>query len=485
MACQDLAKSDFLDANLENGDLVWASQISGPGSESVYGVDVLTDGDIAVTGRLGAGEILFADGTLTETVGVAGAVFTARYAPSGEPAWVGCGQGGYDSKAEDVVVASDNAVVTTGTYFRWLVFEEGEADEVVLGNQNNTLLGEMAFIAKYGKSGDLLWARSPGIGSAGAHRALALDVSFGTSTETYVFTGVFQREATFGLGEANETTLTAAEGLYSLFVASYDEDGGFVWAVQAEGESDGRDVIVTDDGAVVVVGGFEETTTFGPEETDETSLVAVGGRDAFVAKYASDGKLAWVKSAEGSFVQEAEAVAECQSGSVLVAGEFEGSVTLGKGESGETILVSTGGRDVFFAKYSTTDGALLWARSFGGAGIDEVSDIAVSDAGGFLLTGSFQETVLFGTIGEIDLFLESAGGFDVFVAEYDGDGNLLWGRQEGGAGRDIAYAVATPSLDSTILGGFFESEVTFGAGEPAETTLIADGRDAFVTRIEF
>jgi len=43
-------------------------------------------------------------------------------------------------------------------------------------------------------------------------------------------TGGFQLDATFGLGEAKQTTLNAA--FRETFVAKYDRHGAFVWARQ-------------------------------------------------------------------------------------------------------------------------------------------------------------------------------------------------------------------------------------------------------------
>jgi len=77
---------------------------------------------------------------------------------------------------------------------------------------------------------DLIWAKRAG-GSSFS------DIGFGIagdgSGNSYV-TGIFGGSATFGPGEANETTLTTA-GSVDIFVAKYDVNGALVWAKRAGG----------------------------------------------------------------------------------------------------------------------------------------------------------------------------------------------------------------------------------------------------------
>ena len=114
-------------------------------------------------------------------------------------------------------------------------------------------------------------------------------------------TGFFNDMATFGPGEPNETTLTSA-GSGDIFVAKYASDGVLLWVKQAGGtDPDFFDLgfgITTDgQGNSYVTGRFADTATFGPGEPNETTLTDAGTGDIFVAKYASDGNLVWVKRA--------------------------------------------------------------------------------------------------------------------------------------------------------------------------------------------
>ena len=101
-------------------------------------------------------------------------------------------------------------------------------------------------------------------------------------------TGAFEGSATFGAGEANETTLNTARPT-GLFLANYDPDGLLLWAKKAsEGFAQvGFGVRVGLDASdnSYVTGQFETSMTFGDGETNETTLSSAGSSDIFVAKF--------------------------------------------------------------------------------------------------------------------------------------------------------------------------------------------------------
>ena len=78
-------------------------------------------------------------------------------------------------------------------------------------------------------SGALVWAKRAGGTSSDGGRGIATD----GAGNSYV-SGRFSGTATFGLGEANQTTLTSAGGP-DIFVAKYDPSGALIWAKRAGG----------------------------------------------------------------------------------------------------------------------------------------------------------------------------------------------------------------------------------------------------------
>jgi len=102
-----------------------------------------------------------------------------------------------------------------------------------------------------------------------------------------------------------------------------------------------------------------------------------------------------------------------------------------------------------------------WARGSTGGGNQEGYDVAADDFGNVFVTGYYGNapTITFGTTT-----LTNAGTFDIFLAKYDGAGNLVWAKSAGGPDGEVGYSVATDASGNVFLTGFFKSPtITFGS----------------------
>jgi hypothetical protein len=211
----------------------------------------------------------------------------------------------------------------------------------------NAAGGTDLFVAKYARDGTLVWVSS----ASGPDTEQGNGIATDPRGNSYV-TGSFQGTATFGAGEANETTLES-EGGNDMFVAKHARDGTLLWARSAGGASGdgGGDIAPDPRGNSYVTGSFQGTATFGAGEANETTLESEGGNDMFVAKYAPDGTLLWATRAGGIDSDGGSGVATHPRGDASVAGVFEGMATFGAGEASETVLTSAGSSDILVAKY--------------------------------------------------------------------------------------------------------------------------------------
>jgi hypothetical protein len=109
---------------------------------------------------------------------------------------------------------------------------------------------------------------------------------------------------------------------------------------------------------------------FDPASTSaESELTSAGSGDVFVASYDSSGNFRWVIKAGGSDNDVGHAVAVDQSGDVYLTGYFYGTAEFDPAGSGSP-LTSTGGTDVFVAKYAPEKSACV-------AGTPTFSDVSV------------------------------------------------------------------------------------------------------------
>ena len=328
--------------------------------------------------------------------------------------------------------------------------------------------------------GKLAWAKSAGGTGYDAGQDIA-SLADGSA----LVTGYFEGSATFGPGEANETVLTSAGG-YDIFMARYNADGTLAWAKSTGGTGSdaGQDIASLADGSALVTGYFSGSATFGPGEANETVLTSPG---MFIARYNTDGTLAWAKSAGGEYSISGTSIASLADGSALVTGRFQVVAMFGLGEANHTLLISTSAKgysNIFTARYNA-DGTLAWAKSAGGAYGDSCfgMDVASLADGSALVTGRFKGVVTFAPGKANETVLTSAGNDDIFVARYNADGTLAWAKRAGGTKSDYGAAIASLADGSALVMGQYQGTAIFGSGEANETTLLVGSNyESFIAR---
>lgn len=458
--------------------LAWAKRAGGTGDEQSGDVGVLADGSAIVVGAFAQSATFGAMETNATTLTSAGNldIFIARYDPNGALVWAKRAGGSSEDRAIRVAVLADGTAYVTGYFNGTATFGPGEAAQTSLTSAG----GQDVFVAKYAANGALAWARRAGSTQSDSGQSIAL-----ASDGSVLVAGDFAGIAVFGQGEANQTTLTApGTNINDAFLARYGADGALAWAKQAGGTGvdGGRGIAGLSDGTVLVTGYFSGTATFGPGEAGQRSLTASGFYDFFLAKYASNGTLAWVVRAGGNPGTQAVSrdIAVFADGSSLVVGSLTNSVTFGGGEANQTVLTSVGSFDCFFARYAA-DGQLTWARNAGGLQGDGATAVAALSDGSALVTGMFNSTLTFP--GWSPATLTTAGGSDVFLLRLGADGSLGRVTQSGGTLNDTGLGVGALSGGGAIVFGDFLSTAVFGAGDPAQTSLVSAGqRDVFLAK---
>ncbi len=212
-----------------------------------------------------------------------------------------------------------------------------------------------------------------------------------------------------------------AAGSRDAWLARYAADGSLLWNHVLPGPGGGNDEIralVSDGEGNVYAAGYQN----GPEGQ---------GHDAWLAHYDLDGNEVLVTVYNGP-----------DSGHDMFNGmvaDAEGNLVLG-GYSNSV----AGGNDVLLRKV-TTDGMVLWSRTFPGpnGGTDLVWDVEVSPAGNIYAAG-YRE----GPAGEAR---------NAWLAKYDTDGNEIWLRSFNGPDSldDYIVGITVVGDDDVVASGYF------------------------------
>ena len=168
----------------------------------------------------------------------------------------------------------------------------------------------------------------------------------------------------------------------------------------------------------------------------------------------------WAKGVGGTDWDGIFATTIDTQGNIYVVGIFNSpTITFGS-----TTLTNNGEEDIFIAKYNS-NGNVLWAKSAGGIYEDRALSVIVDASGNIVVTGSFNSpTITFGTTT-----LTNNGNYNIFIAKYNNNGDVLWAKSAGSNDEDfVSSIVAVDATGNIIIAGSFSSPtITFGS-----TTLI-------------
>ena len=321
----------------------------------------------------------------------------------------------------------------------------------------------------------LQWAATMGGTTDDQTQELATDPA-GNVYATGDFTGAGDFEPGPGV-----TTLTSNGGT-DIFVEKFDVDGNMVYALRFGGTQVEAGVGIAADagGNAYVTGYFQSPMDMDPGPNVFT-LTSQGWLDAFLMKLDPAGALVWAFSIGALGFDEGHSIEIDADGNLMLAGYYEGTSDADPGPD-TTLLSPSTNRQPFVCKYDP-DGALLWAKGFGGSVQTMARRARMDHAGNILITGQFVGTNDFDP-GPDTVALTSVGMSDVFVVKLDPNGDFLWARSFGGSSGDIGFGVGVDASDNVYTTGHFQGAADFDPGSGVQTLTSAGVEDIFVSKLD-
>lgn len=329
-----------------------------------------------------------------------------------------------------LAISSDGSIFLAGTFL----------SDVQIGDQTLETRGEEdIFFLRTNASGDVRWAKRAGSRLGDEVAAIATD-----SEGNLVGAGSFWFDADF---EATE--LTATQNPKAIFMVKYSADGQLQWAQAINGtnlkEVEALAIDANDD--ILITGFFSDSIRIA-----DTTLVAAGDTDLFVAKFTAAGELRWALQQGQSGDTRGSTLGLTSTGDAIVSGFFNDTAIV----AGERLIANTDDRDLFLTRISAT-GEPLWARKAGGVFDKDPTALAVDDADNIYITGFLIGVMTLSP----DLSIQSQTGTpDFFIVKYDAAGNPLAARAFGGTLPQEPTDILVQD-NTVLLSGFYQGAMAF------------------------
>ena len=435
--------------------------------------------------------------------------------------WVRNVNGAANDYTSDIFVDDSSNIYTTGRNKEGVTFED-ETSPITPANYGHT----DAFVTKYSKDGELIWAKLIG----GSEPDWGWGVCADKLGNVY-FTGEFSGTATFG------PDVFVSNGDRDVFVSKLDQNGNFLWTKVFGGpdEDKGKGIDVDDAGNVYVTGHIKGVQIIGNStlgtagvtnafmvkldsqgnfihEKDiqpdisygnkikcdnlgnvylcgellydsyvadflVTGATTLSWRDGYIAKLDTAFNCEWVKVVQGSLHTSVESFDFNQS-FIYTTGFFTyqstfNDTTLTYSGTGTGSTGINAGRDIYIAKYDL-NGNRIWVKGIGAEGYDYGYDISVTENDEIYTCGIFEDTVQFDSFELI-----ADGGIDQYILKADGNGNIIWVKQHGSVADIYAYATGIDDRENLYVGGMYEIGSTDFDGIIKGTTQF----DAYVGKL--
>jgi hypothetical protein len=404
--------------------------------------------------------------------------------PDCVPKSKGCGR----DSAGGVVVDQAGNVYVGGLFQNTVNFGNGHSATSNATNGTNNI-----FLTKFSTDGTNQWVRAWGGKAGGEAYSLAIDRAHGS---IYI-EGDWSTTPNTGWVDFNpggSDGLRQNHGAYDTFLCKYALDGTFQWVRSwgGEGYDDGPGVAVDAVGNVFVSGMYGSTTiNFDPNgganglgyPATHSGMLYV---DVFLSKFDANGNFQWVRTwggdADAAGTTNAGGMITIDSaGNVLTGGRFGCTACYFNGTGSAPGILNAnvhanGSLDAFVIKYDG-NGALLWTKTWGGAGWDATDGMTTNRANEVYVSTLFANTVDFGG-GAVN----SHNGWDSGLVKLSANGSYIWDKTWGGSGDDYPLGQGKDALGNVYLTGSFQNMVDFGAGDSSDPHTAHGTSDAFLSK---
>ena len=302
--------------------------------------------------------------------------------------------GSKDEKAYQIIQTTDNGFAIVGY---------SKSDD---GNLNKNEGFEDVWVLKLDVNGNILWKTNTGF--SGIDKGFSL---IQTADGGFFVGSILDVTASGGLGNAKFAARHAGGDYWGIKLAS---NGDVEWRKYFGGTNTDTcyGVAETSDGYLMI----------GSSDSNDVDIKNNRGTyDFWIVKIDKTGKLLFEKSFGGDEIDEARAITATDDDGFIIIGDTR--------SSNKDVSQNNGGADLWVIKISS-EGNLLWEKTFGGSSFDVGRSVRKTNDNGFLISGSSRSAN--------NAFLNK-GQNDAWILKIDRNGNQQWQKTIGGSEIDFCY----------------------------------------------
>lgn len=393
MAC-DTSSDENEDTGQFQGIVEWSRTIGGSNGDSGYSIVNTFDGNIAILGFTSS-----TDGDVNNKSLSVNDYWLMSLDTEGNLLWNKTYGGSDDDRGQKLVQTQDGGFALAG-YSR---SSDGDASNNEGFHDN--------WLVKTDGNGNFQWEKS--FGFSGHDHAYAL---VETQDNGFFMAGFLDVTSSGGLGNSNRSS-AVLHGIGEYWCHKLDAQGNVEWQRYFGGTGNDRafGTVQANDGGYLITGASESS------DFDITN--SRGSYDYWVIKLNASGEILWQKSFGGTGVDQSRSIIKTEDNGYIIAGNSF---------SDDIDIESNYGSSDFWLVKIDDNGNTIWKKNYGGLDFDYATNIKKS-RDGFAVSGYSKSS-------NNDLKV-NYGDNDFWVIKIDEQGDMIWQKNFGGSGLDLAYDV--------------------------------------------
>lgn len=278
------------------------------------------------------------------------------------------------------------------------------------------------WVLKFSADGNLLWSKTFG----GSEDDRGADI---IATKDGGF-------ALLGYSKSADNDVSQNAGAQDFWMLKITADGSISWqkTFGFSGADIGITLLETSDNGYLITGVLDVSASNGQGNSKAAQKHA--GGDVWALKLDNSGDLEWSRFFGGSFTDTPFGVVETTDNNYIIAASSD--------SDDFNISNNKGTYDFWILKISS-DGNLIWEKSFGGSEIEEPRGITATNDGNFVIVGDTRSQ-------DKDVSFNN-GGADLWMLKISNDGNLIWEKTYGGSSFDVARSISKTQDNGFIIAG--------------------------------